>query len=261
MKNLFTILLVALLAFSSAAEVCTVTLSGDWSGSSLRIKEPTTGIDTTISATCDVWFRGTGNATFIYSGANGTNTFEYLNCATFSFTSPILTDGDVYISAGVLPVELVYFKYDNEFLKWETATEENNKGFEIQRSINGYDFETIDFVEGAGTSVFNQAYSYKVEVTETAYYRLKQVDYDGQFDYSEIVVVDGLGIGFSLTSTVVTDELFVNGSGMATVTNSYGQRVRQVKLNEFTSIDVSNLSNGIYNISNNNKTIRFLKIR
>jgi hypothetical protein len=99
MKNIFTILLVALFAFAANAAVCTITLTGDWSASSLHIKEKG-GVDTIITGTAAVWFRGTTNATFTYSGINATNTFEYLSCAGYDFTSPVLTNGDVYISAG-----------------------------------------------------------------------------------------------------------------------------------------------------------------
>ena len=76
-------------------------------------------------------------------------------------------------------------------LSWITATETNNLGFEVQRS-NGGEYETLAFVEGHGTTTEVQAYSYSDRnVNDGTYsYRLKQVDYDGTFEYSNVVEVD-----------------------------------------------------------------------
>jgi hypothetical protein len=94
-----------------------------------------------------------------------------------------------------VPVELTSFtaNQNNDIveLSWITATETNNQGFEVQRS-NGGEFETIAFVEGHGTTTEVQAYSYSDKnVTEGSYnYRLKQIDFDGTFEYSNVVEVD-----------------------------------------------------------------------
>jgi hypothetical protein len=76
-------------------------------------------------------------------------------------------------------------------LSWITATETNNSGFEVQRSSGG-EFETIAFVEGHGTTTEFQAYSYiDRNVNVGSYnYRLKQIDFSGTFEYSEVVEVD-----------------------------------------------------------------------
>jgi hypothetical protein len=60
-------------------------------------------------------------------------------------------------------------------LHWQTASEENNKGFDIERSIDGKNWETIDFVQGNGTTLMTQDYTYidKNPVNENSYYRLK----------------------------------------------------------------------------------------
>ena len=76
-------------------------------------------------------------------------------------------------------------------LKWTTATETNNRGFEIQRSNNG-EFATIGFVKGSGTTSEVHSYSFvdkKVEVGKYSY-RIKQTDLNGQFSYSNVIEVD-----------------------------------------------------------------------
>ena len=76
-----------------------------------------------------------------------------------------------------LPVELSYFE-----------VKQNNLGFEIQRSTDGQNWNTIDFVEGLGTTTITQEYLYTDETAFLGdnYYRLKQIDFDGQFSFSSI---------------------------------------------------------------------------
>lgn len=95
-----------------------------------------------------------------------------------------------------IPVELTTFSAAKQAeyiaLNWSTASELNNKGFQIERSIDGVTFEKIDFVEGIGTTIIPQEYRY-IDIptlNQVYYYRLKQIDYDGTFEYSKIVVVD-----------------------------------------------------------------------
>ncbi|MBP9581285.1 MAG: T9SS type A sorting domain-containing protein [Ignavibacterium sp.] len=94
-----------------------------------------------------------------------------------------------------VPVELTAFSasYSNGsvLLKWTTATETNNQGFEIQRKSVG-DFVTFGFVKGNGTTTQLQSYSFTDnEVNSGTYsYRLKQVDFDGTFAYSNVVEVE-----------------------------------------------------------------------
>jgi hypothetical protein len=98
----------------------------------------------------------------------------------------------------LLPITLLYFKgknKQNKFsrLTWETALEINNNGFEIEKSLDGFSFYTIGWVTGNGNSTVSHLYKfddYKIELGGTYYYRLKQVDYDGQFEYSNMVSVN-----------------------------------------------------------------------
>ena len=102
----------------------------------------------------------------------------------------------------VTPVELVSFNanaVNNKVeLKWTTGTEANNKGFEIERKAGGAQltvenkWQTIGFVEGNGTTTQQNNYSFEDgSVQEGKYhYRLKQIDFDGSFTYSNIVTIN-----------------------------------------------------------------------
>jgi hypothetical protein len=97
-----------------------------------------------------------------------------------------------------IPVELTSFAASvTDFevkLNWITATELNNKGFEIERTVNtAGTWQNIGFVEGHGSTTEMNTYSYSDKnIIESGvyFYRLKQLDYDGQFAYSNVVEVD-----------------------------------------------------------------------
>jgi|GEM_PF-833626 len=96
----------------------------------------------------------------------------------------------------LIPVELVSFNASvNEntvSLSWITATELNNSGFEVERALLGSEFEKIGFVLGYGTSTETHSYSFVDQnlVAGSYAYRLKQVDFDGSYEYSNVVYVD-----------------------------------------------------------------------
>ena len=98
-------------------------------------------------------------------------------------------------SESALPVELVHFSAASNdqdvLLQWQTASEQNNAGFEVQRLADGA-FERIGYVDGAGTTTEAQAYSYTVSGMEPGrhVFRLKQVDHDGAISYSAEVEVE-----------------------------------------------------------------------
>ncbi len=101
----------------------------------------------------------------------------------------------IRFTSNVIPVELTSFTAsvvgNSVQLQWSTATETNNRGFEIQRGINNRDLNTIGFVEGNGTTTETQSYTYvdNTELNGTVYYRLKQLDFNGKYDYSKVVEV------------------------------------------------------------------------
>ena len=95
-----------------------------------------------------------------------------------------------------VPVELTSFiasiTDDKIELNWETATEINNSGFELERKINNNNFEKIAFLSGFGTSTGKHSYTYidNPAVEGNISYRLKQIDFNGDINYSNIVEVD-----------------------------------------------------------------------
>ena len=106
---------------------------------------------------------------------------------------------DIFLSVignNTVPVELAAFsgKYQNAkiFLTWTTATEKNNNGFDIERSKDKKVFSKIGFVKGQGTTTQKNDYSYLDDnlIAEKYYYRLKQINLDGTFTYSDIIEVN-----------------------------------------------------------------------
>lgn len=93
-----------------------------------------------------------------------------------------------------LPVELVYFIADtyNNYLeiKWKTASEIQNDYFQVERSTDGINYTGIYFIAGAGNSTTPIGYSIQTQLpTTNSYYRLKQVDFSGTYEYSKIIYI------------------------------------------------------------------------
>ena len=97
---------------------------------------------------------------------------------------------------GSVPVELVSFSASvsgpSIVLNWKTASEVNNYGFEIQRKSQNSDWKKIGFVNGAGTTSDSKSYTFTdVEIETGIYgYRLKQIDFDGKFGFSNVIEVE-----------------------------------------------------------------------
>lgn len=96
-----------------------------------------------------------------------------------------------------LPVELIHFSVNqgesSNDLKWVTASEVNNDYFEVQSSSDGVDFFTVSVVYGQGNTSEITKYSFSDQMNnkENTYYRLKQVDFDGAFTYSNVILTGG----------------------------------------------------------------------
>ncbi|MEM9848187.1 MAG: T9SS type A sorting domain-containing protein, partial [Bacteroidota bacterium] len=160
----------------------------------------------------------------------------------------------------VLPVNLLYFdaKAVDEavVLKWETASELNNAGFEVARSTNTKDWKTLGFVKGAGTTVTAQSYQYIDDAPAKGinYYRLKQIDTDGTYEYSEIIAVNKTGIGkdaLVIAPNPVDDVLHYQLLGQKQATQSLqiydasGQLVKIIT-DQDTSLPIHDLAKGMY---------------
>lgn len=120
----------------------------------------------------------------------------------------------------ILPIELLYLNatpIKNTYIKidWKTASEVNNKGFDIEKSTNAIDFKKIAFINGNGTTTVPQSYfvdDHDVVSGIDYYYRLKIIDNDEKYDYSKIVKanLEG-GKSFSI-SEIYPNPTMENGS-------------------------------------------------
>jgi hypothetical protein len=124
---------------------------------------------------------------------------------TYQITAP-LTAALVTMDYTAVPVELTSFvgtvQDNGVLLNWSTATELNNQGFEIERSSSNQEWAKIGYVPGFGTTTEPRAYSYMDNDVDagTYFYRLKQLDFSGAFEYSDEieVVVDFTPQSFEL---------------------------------------------------------------
>ncbi len=168
--------------------------------------------------------------------------------------------GSAYIfeNSVPVPVELTYFKgkatTEGNLLQWETASELNNEGFYIERSANSRDWETLDFQQGNLTTFEIQNYTYLDNTAPIdAYYRLKQVDTDGAFEYSNIVNItrESTIPLIRLYPNPVVEQLNIeNGIGYATVHNTLGQVVAQFNIPiGIFRYNISSLPKGQYTLT------------
>jgi hypothetical protein len=180
--------------------------------------------------------------------------------------------GKLYKSTrtALIPVELTSFTASTTNgsikLQWKTATEINNRIFEIERKAENTDYITIGFIEGQGTTTQAHEYSYvdNTIVPGNYTYRLKQIDYDGRFSYSGEVAIEfeiSAPSVFELAqnypnpfnpSTTIRYSLAQAGNVRLTVYNTLGQEVTTL-LDEFKdsgnyeiNFDAINLSSGVY---------------
>jgi hypothetical protein len=168
----------------------------------------------------------------------------------------------------VTPVELTSFTAkvvgNSVVLDWQTASELNNRGFEVERkSVNG-EWKNIGFVAGYGTTSETKEYRYTDNSVQNGkyFYRLKQVDFDGTFEYSEEVQVEFVKpISYELgqnypnpfnPSTTIKFSIPEAGNVKLVVYNLLGQEVKTL-VNGFIqsgthtiNFDASNLNSGMY---------------
>ncbi len=165
-------------------------------------------------------------------------------------------------STSTLPIELLEFTAardgNNVATQWVTATETNNDYFLVERCVSGNTFETIGRVEGAGNSTQLLSYQFTDEnpVVGINYYRLKQVDFNGNFSYSQIVPVTFMGaleIESSVYPNPSNDGVFTFAQGSVTVNEVavFSSDLKLVKTvilapGEKPIISISDVADGIY---------------
>jgi hypothetical protein len=157
-----------------------------------------------------------------------------------------------------LPITLISFKAslnssNQAVLKWATASEKDNHYFEIERSKNAIDFESLGKMNGKGTSDLRNDYAFTDETPLKGinYYRLKQVDFDGTFSYTrpESVITEGDG-SISLYPNPTVNVLKINFEDLdqietATIYNQSGVLMKNLQGSK-SSIDIQELPQGKY---------------
>jgi hypothetical protein len=176
-----------------------------------------------------------------------------------SFSAFYFTGG-----AGLLPVELTSFRgevlVEKIRLYWATASELNNLGFEVQRSMDGLSFEKIAWKSGRGSSQSTATYTHDdaaVLPGQTYYYRLRQVDVDGRFSFSKTIGIrTGNGSTPRIFPNPAGDFLFVEipkheGIFSVEITSPTGQLVRSEEVvgASMKQVSLAGLPDGLYLVS------------
>lgn len=196
----------------------------------------------------------------------GTITTVGTHTASFSSAGNTDASNDFGVYYQPLPVDLVQFsaewKEQSVLLKWQTSTELNNDFFEVQWSENGVDFKVIDVVDGNGTDPDGATYETLHQNPETVnFYRLRQVDFNGQFEYSNILQLTQKGakqLSWQVYPNPFSDAIHLNTQNEESedieilVYSLQGKLVHQSTLNTVSGNSVerlsleSNLSKGVY---------------
>ena len=179
----------------------------------------------------------------------------------------VATHGNgLFVTDIILPVQMGRFEgkivHGKSQLYWETLTESNNKGFDIEKSVDGRAFAKIGFVPGSGNTGQRSVYQFTDPATagRAQYYRLKQVDKDGKSKYSQVVklTLDALPLQLvSVVNPMSTNLIFT--------LNDAPKKALQVKLLDMNGrtvlqqnfsgngsnvyrLNVNHLSNGAYTL-------------
>ena len=224
--------------------------------------------------------------------ANNGGTFS---CSDYSFSGINALDGETdnatatipYPSPdqtcpGIVPVTLISFSLQiidksKVQINWLTSTELNNDLFEVQHSIDGLDFVTISRIDGVGTSFKSHTYRYVHENPNFGrnYYRLKQVDNNGNFKIypPQTISLTGKKLTSEIYPTLATEVLNINSTGQFSNDDSKLEiynlegilvQTKNLILDGLNQINIASLSVGTYilRIETNGiaQTFRFFKI-
>lgn len=218
------------------------------------------------------WTQFTATISGLGAPASGRFAFRYFvtNGGPSGSNSDIIGVDNVVYTPVVLPVTLTNFSGHNDGnrnqLTWTTSSERDNSGFEIQRSTDGVNYTTLDFVKslatgGNITTRLNYTFTDNSVVNSNQYYRLRQVDFNGESKISNVVLIKS-----EKTRTLTLDGLYPNPATTVVnalisapnedkvtivVTDITGkaifQQIANVEIGSTTlPIDVSSLAAGTY---------------
>jgi len=217
----------------------------------------------------DVTTDANGDASFNVNFATTINTADFVSVTA---TDPNGNTSEFSEALPVLPIELLSFTarpLENQIqLKWTTASEINNSGFEIERSSDGMGFEKIAWQTGIGNSQNENRYVFddkNVLRNQIYYYRLRQIDLDGKFDFSNIVKAKILGeANIQISPNPTFDKITVN------VSDDLKNESLSIKIFDvlgrqvfYKTVALKNKTSFQYSFQNSNlaKGVYFLKIK
>jgi hypothetical protein len=219
-----------------------------------------TDLNTTVTRT-NTTFKFS-KSTFIFTASSSTLTFSITPGNSFNAsrtTCGVIIDSIYILPINVLPIELnlftAYRKANIVKINWGVATQKNNKQFIVEKSIDAKNFKMLHNIDGAGN--LNEYRSYSIVDTcyifEPVYYRLKQVDYDGSYTYSEVISVVEEEINefdISVYPNPVSDILYIQHSNEVNKMELYsmdGLYIQDLSLNTSQNVvDLSFLQSGFY---------------
>lgn len=229
------------------------------------------------SSTTNILGSGKNQGDNYYATMNNISefTWKYNNVAGSSFTEGF----SLIIGNTVLPIELISFnltpiRKNNVQIDWSTATETNNNFFTVEKSLDGEDWEEVSIINGAGNSSIEISYS-TIDFTAsngTSYYRLKQTDFDGNYEYSEIKSVNLIGYEDSklhIYPNPTYQQLTIlghkNDLDEIRIFNILGMEITQLTKDILKSdvkiiLDLSLLKPGSYFIKTNSGSQKFFKL-
>lgn len=227
------------------------------------------------------FINATGVANTFTVDVSGNNNFGNIDEFRIVPSAPSDAQGTLAIMsitiAAPLPVELISFEgkrttAENIVLDWQTISETNNKGFEIQQSADARNFTTVAYIDGKGNSSSLNSYQVALSNSDAVHYRLKQVDFDGQISYSRIIYLPGVSSEIKISPNPVKDKIVLTGDSKNTyhiylsdiLGNSvanYSGNLTQVE--NALNVSITKLNAGIYLLKAENngewQVLRFIK--
>ncbi|GJM35827.1 MAG: hypothetical protein DHS20C18_48280 [Saprospiraceae bacterium] len=227
--------------------------------------DPLASFDGSTSADAAFYEWNFGDGTSEGPAVNSTTSHTYTSNGTFTACLSVLdacenlpdvTCQQITISA-VLPVELLYFSADAKdqdvLLSWATATELNNDYFSIEYSRNGQDFTELAQEKGFGTTYEQQNYHFQHQNpgSGTHYYRLRQVDFDGQYEYSKVEAIELKGSAIPvLFPNPVSNTLIIYAPDYPYLSldiyQANGRIVKTIMVENGKTNDINDLTQGTY---------------
>jgi len=238
------------------------------------------GLDVSIIYSAEPAFMQTWLESNSMLAAENTFTTDWVSGST-SWANNINLDGFTYFAFGfmpniVLPIELSYFRgqatSEGVVLNWATAAEINASHFVIEHQDPiSKEFKTIGTTQAQGQSESTITYAFTDSKPHNKlnYYRLKQIDLDGNFDYSNAisVAIEAQPTKLKLYPTIAQNVIHIESTAtieQLLIYNSTGQLIKAITPTQMpTQIDISDLNSGVYLLVNMSpygmESVRFVK--